>query len=158
MKKFYFVALILLLACNSAPIGFYAPSGSTIELISGSSGFALKAGETSTALVSGTVKVPSGGEETIPGNDIYVQLSCNRCTIYSDPNGPVLSTVDFTQMTQRGQSYAFATDKNGTFQVTLLFESPADLNLSSYTATLAADILVTSESITFDVSDPDASE
>ncbi|HMQ11784.1 MAG TPA: hypothetical protein PKC21_10305 [Oligoflexia bacterium] len=144
---FFSVALItvvgLILACNQGPIGYRAPSGSTIT-ISEAATYSITAGNSVSAPVSGLVTVPSSSAEggSLPGNNIYVTLTCDACEFIGG-DGSSLGT--FVEMT---------TDSSGIYSIAVLLQSPFQFGLDEYDATVTASIGVASISTKLTAVDP----
>lgn len=133
----------LILSCNQGPIGFRAPSGSTITISDGAT-YSIPAGNSVTAPITGLVTVPSSVGEggTLPGNNIYLTLTCEACEFV---NGEGASLGTFVEMT---------TDSSGTYSIAVLLLSPFQFALEEYDAKITASIGVATVSTTLTAVDP----
>lgn len=154
------IGLLGFFSCNVAPDGFFAPSGSTVEVEGGGTSFDIS-DTTQYVLVSGKVKIPEKATSTtptIPGNNIFVQLTCSNCLIFDKADGQSILIADVTKLKEIGNAMTLSTDSKGLFQVVISLAPPSDTNVSSYKAKLSASISVDSADYEVTVSDPAASE
>jgi len=144
------------LRCNEAPIGFSAPSGSTIiapadiavETVAGSGVYILMTIE---------IKVPGAGGELTVGNDIFMTVTCSLCTIFDRADGANVTVPDPSLLQSVSNIYSTKTTSRGVKQIVIFVNSPATLGQPSYSAILSVDIGVASAQTTISVSELGAS-
>ncbi|MCB0308232.1 MAG: hypothetical protein KDD48_02585 [Bdellovibrionales bacterium] len=149
-----FLALVCFLSCNQAPTGFGAPTESTVE-ITGLSSTAPGDQDTYQVAII-TVKVPSAGV-LVPGNNIFVTVTCTECTLFDRASGESVTVADPARITEVINPYSFATNKDGVYKVVVKVENPSDLGKTLYTAKVVADIGVSVVETSITVGDVETS-
>jgi len=148
--------------------GFNAPADSTVNLPTGGS-YELGAGAKVFVVIDINVLIPLIPVTVFPvkvvepsfqstgigqpGNNIQVQLTCFECEIYDKTDGSSYIN-DGTPRQLVASPYMVKTNSQGFYQVWVLLVSPADLGLTTYTASLAAGIGVASAVVNFTVTIP----
>lgn len=131
------------LGCNKAADGFGAPVGSSVELLAST---AVNGNQDHYVLATVKVKVPEG-ETLIPGNNIFVTVSCSTCSLFDRAAGESVTVADPSRLQEVSNPYSFSTNNSGVYQLVIKLENPADLGVTDYTANVFADIVVESTSI-----------
>lgn len=124
------------LSCNPAAEGFGAPSGSTVEIKGPAS---VQGGQDSYVLVTVSVKVPFQ-DALVPGNNIFASVNCLRCTLFDRAAGQNATLPDSTKVVEVSNPYSFSTNSNGSYQVVVKLDDPANLGVTTYEAKVLADI------------------
>jgi hypothetical protein len=157
MKTFFRISLVsavfacafFLGSCNEGVNGFNAPTGSSVTLPDGGSS---KIFVDTFVFISGHVVLDSG----VPGNSIDVRLFCENCDLYdTDPPGRTDEITDTSELVFQGPIYNIKTNDRGGFDIVVLLRTPSFYGLTSYEASLTADIGVNFAETTFSVSTPE---
>ncbi|MFH1016759.1 MAG: hypothetical protein V1798_01095 [Pseudomonadota bacterium] len=151
MSKFQAASLFILVglfaggSCGKASLGFQAPDGSTVTL---SESQTITLTQTQDVIFSATVRDSLDS----PLNGIEVIITCvtsagSGCDLYDSATGDISDASTLVLQT----SSKFTTDSSGRKQLRARLVPPGNLGVTTYDATISADIHVDSKQTTITV-------